>query len=129
MKINTYLQFKNFTTLNGALEDTVSNVIESITILALNYTIAWSLVQERFENKLNIIIRKFDDETRKAWESSRKTTKEPALLEEIKLFIKDQYIKSNLPNHVNLADPSFDQPGPINILIGVNVFYNILSNQ
>lgn len=134
---------QKFHYLKGALEDTASNVIESMTISALNYTIAWSLVQERFENKqlmidlhlngiidhkplsneshrglrtlyetleshlrsleklgievhtwdyilINLIVRKFDEETRKAWESSRKMTKEPALLEEIKLFIKNQ---------------------------------------
>lgn len=134
---------QKFHCLKGALEDTASNVIESITISALNYTIAWSLVQERYENKqfiidlhisgiidyrplqveshrglrtlyetleghlrsleklgievhtwdyilVNIIVRKFDEETRKAWESSRKTTKEPALLEEIKIFMKNQ---------------------------------------
>lgn len=28
-----------------------------------------------------------------------------------------------------LADPLFDKPGPIDILIGANVFYNILFNQ
>jgi len=28
-----------------------------------------------------------------------------------------------------LADPLFDKPGPIDILIGANVFYNILLNQ
>lgn len=33
---------------------------------------------------------KFDEETRKAWESSSKATKKPSLLEEIKLFIKNQ---------------------------------------
>lgn len=134
---------QKFHYLKGALEDTASNVIESITISALNYTIAWSLVQERYENKqfmidlhlngiidhrplqteshrglrtlyetleghlqsleklgievhtwdyilVNIIVRKFDEETRKAWESSRKITKEPALLEEIKVFMKNQ---------------------------------------
>lgn len=134
---------QKFYYLKGALEGTASNVIQSITISALNYTVAWSLVQERFENRqfmidlhingiidhkslsneshkglrvlyetieghlrslekleieihtwdyilINIIVRKFDEETRKAWESSRKTTKEPALLEEIKSFIKNQ---------------------------------------
>jgi len=124
---------QKFHCLKVALEDTASNVIESITISALNYTIAWSLVQERYKNKqfiidlhisgiidhrslqveshrglktlyetlegnlrslenlgievhtwdyilVNIIVRKFDEETRKAWESSRKITKELALL-------------------------------------------------
>jgi len=38
-------------------------------------------------------------------------------------------VKATLPRHVTLADPSFDKPGPIDLLIGANVFYNILSNQ
>lgn len=38
-------------------------------------------------------------------------------------------VKATLPRHVTLADPSFDKPGPIDLLIEANVFYNILSNQ
>jgi len=38
-------------------------------------------------------------------------------------------VKATLPRHVTLGDPSFDKPGPIDLLIGANVFYNILSNQ
>jgi len=38
-------------------------------------------------------------------------------------------VKATLPRHVTLADPSFDNPGKIDLLIGANVFYNILSNQ
>lgn len=50
-----FSSIQKFDCLKGALEDTASNVIESITISALNYTIAWSLVQERYENKQFII--------------------------------------------------------------------------
>lgn len=38
-------------------------------------------------------------------------------------------VKATLPRHVTLANPSFDKPGPIDLLIGANVFYDILSNQ
>jgi hypothetical protein len=38
-------------------------------------------------------------------------------------------IKATLPPHVKLADPSFNKFGPVDILIGANIFYSILSNQ
>lgn len=50
-KNKNFSSIQKFHYLKGDLKDTASNVIESTTISALNYTIAWSLVQERYENK------------------------------------------------------------------------------
>lgn len=34
-----------------------------------------------------------------------------------------------LPANIQLADPTFQQPGPIEVLIGADVFWNILGNE
>lgn len=33
----------------------------------------------------------------------------------------------NIPNHIRLADPHYNKPGPIDILIGAGLFYRLLS--
>ncbi|CAK1596635.1 unnamed protein product [Parnassius mnemosyne] len=35
----------------------------------------------------------------------------------------------NLPTHIELADPSFDQPSSIHMLIGADIFWDILKSK
>ncbi|CAG4954845.1 unnamed protein product [Colias eurytheme] len=35
----------------------------------------------------------------------------------------------NLPRNIKLADPNFNQPGPIDILIGADIFWNLIGSE
>lgn len=130
-------KIQKFYYLKGYLKGNAAKLIQELEETASNYEVAWATLEENYDNKVSILnkhlrdIFELVDLIIKSRISPYKLTINCGILDTIAQYSPGQYFDKSmicLPHFVKLADPSFNKPGRIDILLGSEFTFSSLKN-